>query len=95
MRLEKFMFCMTVETIGLAIGYFGVYTYGLELLLLIGVHMLFLFMRYNLGEQYTEREIDFDTIHVIITSAVLSALIYMNILLIKGIRNVSHFSLLN
>lgn len=32
MKLEKFMFCMSLETIGLTVGFFGTFFWGFSLL---------------------------------------------------------------
>ena len=37
MRLEKYIFCIKFETIGLVIGFFGVLICGCSLLFLVGV----------------------------------------------------------
>lgn len=49
MKLEKFMFCMTLETIGLAIGFFGIFVSGLTLLLTLvgGTTIILLFSSSN------------------------------------------------
>ena len=36
MRLEKFLFCMTLETASLAIGFLGVFVAGFLLLMIVG-----------------------------------------------------------
>ena len=46
MKLEKFMFCMTLETIGLVIGFSGAIISGCTLLIIV-VEICVLFMNFD------------------------------------------------
>ena len=81
MRLEKFLFCMTLETAGKAIGCIGVFFSGLSVLTIIGVDI------YTFVTKYTfSNSIDATIVCCIIFSTSLCT----NVLLIEGIRHVSN-----